>query len=159
VRINETYQARIHNAENPFTSWLISPPPTFSKCSLNHQCSPYYIQFTCGNSTFSASLNRVVPITVAERSKGELPSVTRTLALWVRISLKAWISMCEFILCLCSPVCRQRPCDRLITRPRSLYTLCKNDYETEEAMAQQRAVEPLMKEIRHELDKWIFKHP
>jgi hypothetical protein len=29
-----------------------------------------------------------------------------------------------FILCLCCPVFRQRPCDELITRPRSP-TVCK----------------------------------
>jgi hypothetical protein len=29
-----------------------------------------------------------------------------------------------FILCLCCPVCRMRPCRELITRPRSL-TVCK----------------------------------
>jgi hypothetical protein len=29
-----------------------------------------------------------------------------------------------FILCLCGPVFRQRPCDKLITRPRSP-TVCK----------------------------------
>jgi hypothetical protein len=27
--------------------------------------------------------------------------------------------LCAFILCLCCPVCRQRPCDGLITRPKS----------------------------------------
>jgi hypothetical protein len=34
------------------------------------------------------------------------------------IALKAWMSGCAFILCLCCPVCRSRPCDGLITRPR-----------------------------------------
>jgi hypothetical protein len=44
-------------------------------------------------------------------------------------------------------VFRQRPCDELITRPRSP-TVCKNDHETEkEARAQQGVVEPLKKKI------------
>jgi hypothetical protein len=51
---------------------------------------------------------------------------------------------CAFILCLCCPVCRQRPCDGLITRPISP-TICVKDYETEEeARAQQKTVEPLV---------------
>jgi hypothetical protein len=32
----------------------------------------------------------------------------------------------SFILCLCCPVYRSRPCDELITRPRSP-TVCKDD--------------------------------
>jgi hypothetical protein len=39
-----------------------------------------------------------------------------------------------FILCLCCPVFRKRPCDELITRPRSP-TVCKNDHETVKAEA------------------------
>jgi hypothetical protein len=49
----------------------------------------------------------------------ELSSPVRTLGSWVRIPLKACMSMCAFILCLCCSVCRQRPCDGLIPRPRS----------------------------------------
>jgi hypothetical protein len=60
--------------------------------------------------------------------------------------LKAWMSVCAFILCLCCPVCRQRPCDGLIPRARSPAVFVgKKNYETEEeARVQQRAVEPLM---------------
>jgi hypothetical protein len=78
----------------------------------------------------------------------ELSSVAWTLGSWVRILLKAWMSVCAFILCLCWPVCRYRPCDGLITRPRSPTVCVKKDYGTEkEARAQQRAAEPLMYEF------------
>jgi hypothetical protein len=40
--------------------------------------------------------------------------------------------VCAFILCLCCPLFRQRPCDELITRPSSP-TVCENDHETEKS--------------------------
>jgi hypothetical protein len=43
-----------------------------------------------------------LPITVAAH---ELSSLSRTLGSWVPIPLKAWMSVCAFILCLCCPVC------------------------------------------------------
>jgi hypothetical protein len=49
--------------------------------------------------------------------KHELSSITRALRSWVRIPLKAWMS--AFILCLCCPVCRSRPCNGLVTLRRS----------------------------------------
>jgi hypothetical protein len=36
----------------------------------------------------------------------ESSSLARTLGSWVRIPLKAWMSVCGFILYLCCPVCR-----------------------------------------------------
>jgi hypothetical protein len=49
--------------------------------------------------------------------------------------------VCAFILRLCCPVCKQRPCDGLITRPRSPTDCLKRDYETEEeTRPQQRTV-------------------
>jgi hypothetical protein len=40
--------------------------------------------------------------------RNELSSIARTLGSWVRIPLKAWMSVYAFILCSCCPVCRQR---------------------------------------------------
>jgi hypothetical protein len=77
----------------------------------------------------------------------ELSSLAGTLGSWVQIPLKARMSVCAFILCLCS-MCRYRPCDGLITRPSSPTVCIKKDYETEEeARAQQNAVQPLMNEL------------
>jgi hypothetical protein len=63
----------------------------------------------------------------------------RTLGSWVRIPLKVWMSVYTFILCLCCRVCRYRPCDGLITRPRSP-TVCENDCGTEEEARARRGL-------------------
>jgi hypothetical protein len=71
------------------------------------------------------------PVTVAERSTAWTVFARSETGIWVRIPHKAWIfGVCMCLFCLCCPVFRQRPCDELITRPRSP-TLCKNDHETE----------------------------
>jgi hypothetical protein len=49
----------------------------------------------------------------------ELSSLARKLGSWVRIPVKAWMSVCVSFVFVCFPVCRQRPCDGFITRPRS----------------------------------------
>jgi hypothetical protein len=44
---------------------------------------------------------------IADHSgRHELSSLARSLGSWVRISLKAWMSVCAFLLCLCCPLCR-----------------------------------------------------
>jgi hypothetical protein len=59
-----------------------------------------------------------MPITVAARSKA-WTVFAGTLGSCVRIPLKLLMSvLCAFILGLCCPVCRERPCDGLIPRPR-----------------------------------------
>jgi hypothetical protein len=51
------------------------------------------------------------------------------------------MSVCVYSF-MCSPVCRQRPCDELIPRPRQR-AYCVKDQETEKpGMVEQRAVKP-----------------
>jgi hypothetical protein len=76
----------------------------------------------------------------------ELSSLARTLGSWVRIPLKACMSLCAFILFVLSCV-QTTPLRRADHSSKEYYRLCKSDYETEEeARAQQRAVEPLVNE-------------
>jgi hypothetical protein len=57
-----------------------------------------------------------------------------------------FICLCVF-LCLCCPVYRERPCDGLITRPRSPTVCVKKEISKlkYEARAKERAVQPLEK--------------
>jgi hypothetical protein len=67
-----------------------------------------------------------------------------TLELWVRISLKAWMSVCVYsvFVLFCVQIAALWLAD---PQSKVSYRLCNKDYETEkEARAQQRAVEPLM---------------
>jgi hypothetical protein len=55
------------------------------------------------------------------------------------------VCVCVYSVFVLFSVCGQRPCDGLITRPKSPAGLCKNDYDTDEgARAQQKAVETLI---------------
>jgi hypothetical protein len=79
-----------------------------------------------GKLSINESLSRVLgvwPITVAAH---ELVSLDRTLGSWVRILLKAWMFVCVYSVF----VCRLRPCDGLITRPRSPADCLRNWSET-----------------------------
>jgi hypothetical protein len=62
------------------------------------------------------------PVTVALRSEVWVLAGW-LLGSWVQILLKAWMFVRVFLCCVV--VCRQRPCDGLITRPRSP-TICLN---------------------------------
>jgi hypothetical protein len=63
-----------------------------------------------------------MPVTVAVRSRAWVLAGW-LLGSWVRIPLKAWMFVRVFLCCVV--LCRQRPCDGLITRPRSP-TICLN---------------------------------
>jgi hypothetical protein len=83
----------------------------------------------------------------------ELSSLARTLS-WVRIPLKAVLSVYAIILCLCCPVVYVAALRQVDNSSKESYRLCKKDYETEEeAKAQQRAVESLMNDWKNE---WIL---
>jgi hypothetical protein len=56
------------------------------------------------------------------------------------------VFVCAYFLCLCCPVCRQRPCDGLITRPGSPTVCVKRLRNEEEARAQQKRLKQLMNE-------------
>jgi hypothetical protein len=64
----------------------------------------------------------MVPVTVAVRSEAWVLAGW-LLGSWVRIPLKAWMFVRVFLCCVV--LCRWRPCDGLITRPRSP-TICQN---------------------------------
>jgi hypothetical protein len=73
--------------------------------------------------TFHSKIHRLIfknpsyKLTHHSGLRHELSFPARTLGSWFRIPLEEW--MPAFILCLCCSVCRKRPCDGLIHRPRS----------------------------------------
>jgi hypothetical protein len=77
----------------------------------------------------------------------ELSSLARTLRSWVRIPLNAWMSVCVYSV-LCCPVCRWRPCNGLIARPRSPTVCVKKDYEIYKRPGHNKGdIKPLMNEL------------
>jgi hypothetical protein len=71
-------------------------------------------------------MSRVLPVTVAARSRAWTVfarSDARIVGLNPTQGMNVWCAY-AFILCLCCPVFRQRPCDELITRPRTP-TVCE----------------------------------
>jgi hypothetical protein len=96
-----------------------------------------------------------MPITVAARSKAWTVFARSIAGIMGSNPTQRHECLCTFSLCLYCFVCRQRPSDGLITRPRSANVCVRKDDETEEeARAQQRAVVPLMKEL---MDLWEWK--
>jgi hypothetical protein len=77
------------------------------------------IQLSVMHLSFQQDVCHKRQIAVAARYK-TWTAFIRTLGSWVRIVVKAWMSVLySFILCLYCSLYRQRPCDRLIPRPRS----------------------------------------
>jgi hypothetical protein len=87
------------------------------------------------------NVSLLMPVTVAALSKAWIVFARSNTGI-VGSNLTWGMDVCVRLFCLCCPVCRWRPWDRLITRPRSL-TYGVKDQETETAAkAEQRAVEP-----------------
>jgi hypothetical protein len=92
----------------------------------------------------------------------EPSSLPRTLRSWVRIPLKAWMSVCAFILCLCCPVCADSDLATGWSQSKESYQLCKRLRNWIAAKFQQRAVEPLnewmsVKNIPTEVGCWALR--
>jgi hypothetical protein len=99
------------------------------------------------NPIFLWLVNFNMSVTVAERSRACTAfahSEAGIVGLNPTQGMDVWC-VYVFILCLYCSVFRQRPCDELITRPRSP-TICKNDHETEKQRPRPKwAVEPVKK--------------
>jgi hypothetical protein len=83
----------------------------------------------------------------------KLSSLTRTLASWVRVPLKAWTSVCVYsvFVLFCVYVAALWRADH---SSKESYSLCKKDYGTEEEdRNQQNAVESKMNEWMNAMDR------
>jgi hypothetical protein len=88
----------------------------------------------------TCNYNVITPIIVAARSRAYF----RPLKHWDHgfESHLRHECLCAFILCLRCSVCRYRPCEGLIPRPRGSTGCVKNEETEKSAKAQPRAVEP-----------------
>jgi hypothetical protein len=83
------------------------------------------------------------PVTVTARSKAWTVFVHLNTGIVCSNPTKGMDVLYAFILCLCWPLCRYRPCNGLITRPRSRTDCIKRSRKEKEKTAevQQRAVD------------------
>jgi hypothetical protein len=58
-------------------------------------------------------------ITVATRPKARTTFIRSNNGVMGSNPIRAWLSVCVLLFCLCCSVCRQRPCEVLIPRPRT----------------------------------------
>jgi hypothetical protein len=90
----------------------------------------------------------MLPVTVAVRSETWILAGW-LLGSWVRIPIKAWMFVRVFLCCVV--LCRYRPCDGLITRPRSP-AICLNSLRNllyVRRPGSNRAVEPQKRKYFH----------
>jgi hypothetical protein len=80
------------------------------------------LNINCNTTNIICIKGVYVCVTVAVRSEAWVLSGW-LLGSWIRIPLKAWMFVRVFLCCVV--LCRLRPCDGLITRPRSP-TICLN---------------------------------
>jgi hypothetical protein len=103
--------------------FLLAGDTWFYASSYIFQCLLHLsvnVGFYCASATEIKVSVRYPTADHSGRAVYELSSLARTLGSWIRIPLKAWLSVfCAFILCLCCSVCRQRSCDGVIPCPRS----------------------------------------
>jgi hypothetical protein len=122
-----TSSGRLRTKDTEF-SFLVK---TINKCRTRAFSNVLQFCKQCQTSSFMKE------ITEDARSKA-----STTLGSCIRILLEAWISVCVYSVRVFLCEGSQRPCDRLIHRPRSPTDSVKDEDTENAAEAQQEAVEP-----------------